>query len=406
MPTAELRETTSYGAPFTAATDPGVPGGRIASIDIVRGVVMVLMAIDHVRVYSGQPAGGPTPGIFFTRWITHFVAPAFLFLAGTSAYLYGQRVGDKRKLARYLVTRGLLLVLLELTVIRVAWTFNFDFAHYMLAGVIWMIGWCMVLLAEIVFLPQTAIAVGSLAVIVGHNVTNFYPAAMASLQEGGAAWLWKILYLGGAIQLGHNGPPLLILFVLVPWIAVMAAGYAFGPVMRMEPARRRTLCLRLGVATVAAFVVVRGLNVYGDPRPWSSGQPLSFLATTKYPASLSFLLMTLGPMFVLLGLVDGARGRIASVLETFGRVPFVYYLLHIPAIHLAACVVSLVREGAVNPWLFANHPMNPGPAPDGYMWSLPLLYLVWAIVVAALYLPCRWFARVRAEKRSALLSYL
>src|SRR5512144_2023389 len=148
---------------------------RIVSLDVVRGIVMILMAIDHVRVYSGQPAGGPTPGIFFTRWITHFVAPAFVFLAGTSAYLYGQRVGDTRKLARFLLTRGLWLVLLELTVLRVAWTFNFDFAHYLLAGVIWMIGWCMVLMSAIVFLPHTAIAVGSVAILLGHNLTDLFP---------------------------------------------------------------------------------------------------------------------------------------------------------------------------------------------------------------------------------------
>ena len=414
---------------------------RVVSIDIVRGVVMVLMAIDHVRVYSGQPAGGPTPGIFFTRWITHFVAPAFVFLAGTSAYLYGQRVSDRKQLARFLVTRGLWLVLLELTVLRVAWTFNFDFAHYLLAGVIWMIGWCMVLMSAIVFLPHAAIAVGSVAILLGHNLADVFPAALSAFRQGSAAWLWKILYLGGGIKLGENGPPLVILFVIVPWIAVMAAGYAFGPVMSASPERRRSVCMRLGLAMIAAFILLRGLDAYGDPRPWRRGappanrvaqsqattstappgqaarppaaaprpqmpRPLAFLNTAKYPASLSFLLMTLGPMFVLLALVESANGRMVHVLETFGRVPFFYYLLHIPLIHLAACVVSLIREGSVNPWLFANHPMMNGPAPDGYVWSLPLLYLVFAIVVAVLYVPCRWFARVRAESGNAVLRYL
>ena len=414
---------------------------RVVSIDIVRGVVMVLMAIDHVRVYSGQPAGGPTPGIFFTRWITHFVAPAFVFLAGTSAYLYGQRVGDRKRLARFLVTRGLWLVLLELTVLRVAWTFNFDFAHYLLAGVIWMIGWCMVLMSAIVFLPHAAIAVGSVAILLGHNLADVFPAALSAFRQGSAAWLWKILYLGGGIKLGENGPPLVILFVIVPWIAVMAAGYAFGPVMSASPERRRSVCMRLGLAMIAAFILLRGLDAYGDPRPWRRGappanrvaqsqattstaapgqatrppaaaprpqmpRPLAFLNTAKYPASLSFLLMTLGPMFVLLALVESANGRVAHVLETFGRVPFFYYLLHIPLVHLVACVVSLIREGSVNPWLFANHPMMNGPAPDGYVWSLPLLYLVFAIVVAVLYVPCRWFARVRAESGNAVLRYL
>jgi uncharacterized membrane protein len=417
----------------------------VTSIDVVRGVVMLLMAIDHVRVYSGQPAGGPTPGIFFTRWITHFVAPAFVFLAGTSAYLYGQRVGERTKVATFLLSRGLWLVLLELTVIRIGWTFNLDFANYMLAGVIWMIGWCMVLMSAIVFLPTRAIAVGALVIILGHNISDFFPAMSAAMRQSSLSGLWKILYLGGGVQLGESGPPLAVLFVIVPWIAVMAAGYAFGPVMQMAPDRRRSICLKVGVAATLAFVVLRAIDVYGDPRPWSkappprpapqrpqtappqaTGQPtagsnaqapatrpaprqmpkpLAFLNTAKYPASLSFLLMTLGPMFLLLGLVDGASGKAAAVLETFGRVPFFYYLLHIPLIHLAACVVSLIREGAVNPWLFLNHPMGNPPSPPGYIWSLPLLYLVWAIVVVALYFPCRWFARVRASSGSTWLRY-
>jgi len=409
------------------------------------------MAIDHVRVYSGQPAGGPSPGIFFTRWITHFVAPAFLFLAGTGAYLYGQRVQDRGKLARFLVTRGLWLVFLELTVIRVAWTFNFDFAHYMLAGVIWMIGWCMVLMAAIVYLPIAGIATLGIGIILLHNVTDYLPALGGAMRQGALAPLWKILYAGGGIQLGANGPPLVILFVLVPWIGVMAAGYAYGTVMTLSPERRRSISLRLGLAVTAAFILLRAIDAYGDPRPWSrppiavqraalknaprptppastpaapgaSQTPgravtppaprpqmpkaLAFLNTNKYPASLSFLLMTLGPMLVLLGLVEYARGPIAGALETFGRVPFFYYLLHIPLIHFAAIVVSFIREGSADSWLFTNHPMMNPPAPPGYLWSLPLLYLVWAIVVGVLYLACRWYGGVKAKSRSRWFSYL
>jgi uncharacterized membrane protein len=384
---------------------------RITSLDVVRGVVVVLMAIDHVRVYSGQPAGGPTPGIFFTRWITHFVAPAFLFLAGTGAYLYGQRVRDRGKLSRFLFTRGLWLVLLELTVIRVAWTFNFDFAHYMLAGVIWMIGWCMVLMAGLVYLPYAAIATLGVGIIALHNLTDYTPAFISAMEKSALAPVWQILYTGGAIQLGDNGPPLVILFVLVPWIGVMAAGYAYGRVMTLEPERRRRISIWLGLAVTVAFLVVRGIDAYGDPRAWHrapAAMPaaLAFLATNKYPASLSFLLLTLGPMLVLIGLVEHARGPIARALETFGRVPFFYYLLHIPVIHLAAVVVSFIREGKADPWLFANHPVMPGPAPRGYQWSLPLLYLVWAIVIGVLYIACRWFAGVKERSGSPLLKYL
>ncbi|HKQ61740.1 MAG TPA: heparan-alpha-glucosaminide N-acetyltransferase domain-containing protein [Candidatus Polarisedimenticolaceae bacterium] len=371
---------------------------RVASLDLVRGVVMVLMAIDHVRVYAGVPAGAPTPGVFFTRWITHFVAPGFAFFAGTSAYLHGRKLGNRNALARFLLTRGAWLVLLELTVLRVAWTFNFDFAHYMLAGVIWMLGWCMILLAGAIYLPTPVVGAIGVAIIVLHNL----------IPASGTHALLKILYLGGAVDLGFA--PLLVLYVLVPWIGVMMAGYAFGTVMTRPTGQRRALCLRLGMAVTLTFLALRALDLYGDPRPWHAQDgipaPLAFINTTKYPASLSFLLMTLGPLLILLAFAEGWHGRVARWLETFGRVPLFYYLLHIPLIHVAACVVSLIREGAVNPWLFGNHPLAPPEVPEGYRWSLPLLYLVWAVCVAALYFPCRWFADLRARRRSRWLSYL
>ena len=384
---------------------------RISSLDIARGIVMILMAIDHVRVYAGVPPGGPTPGVFFTRWITHFVAPAFVFLAGTAAYLHGRKLADRGALAKFLLTRGAWLVLLELTVIRVAWTFNFDFANYMLAGVIWVIGWCMILLAAAIHLPVVALGVAGTAIIALHNITNLFGGRIGqAFGDAGPNWLLKILYFGGAVHLGgEGGPPLLILYVIVPWIGVMMAGYAFGRVMELSAERRRVVSLRLGVALIALFVALRAPDVYGDPNAWRQSRLpaiFAFLNTAKYPASLLFLLMTLGPMFVVIGLAERWRGRVAKVAETFGRVPMFYYLLHIPVIHAAACLVSLAREGRVNPWLFGNHPLAPPEVPPGYQWSLALLYLVVALSVLALYFPSRWFARVRATKRSRWLSYL
>jgi uncharacterized membrane protein len=279
----------------------------------------------------------------------------------------------------------------------------------MLAGVIWMIGWCMVLMAVLVHLPLTAIGALGVAIIAGHNLLDLAaPAIQGWFGDAGPPGLLRVLYFGGAVELWPGGPPLLVLFVVVPWIAVMMAGYAFGAVMSWPADRRRTFCVRLGLALTIAFVVLRALDVYGDPRPWHASRwpaLLAFLNTTKYPASLSFLLMTLGPTIVAVGLAERWSGRVAQVFVTFGRVPLLYYLLHIPVIHAAALVVSLIREGHVDPWLFGNHPMAPPPVPDGYVWSLPLLYGVFAICVAALYLPCRAFARVRAERRAPWMTW-
>ncbi|HEX7961171.1 MAG TPA: heparan-alpha-glucosaminide N-acetyltransferase domain-containing protein, partial [Terriglobales bacterium] len=199
---------------------------RIASVDFARGVAMILMAIDHVRVYSGVPAGGPTPGIFLTRWITNFVAPAFVFLAGTAAFLHGRKLANRSALSRFLLVRGIWLIFLELTILRVAWTFNFDFAHYMLAGVIWMLGWCMIIMSAAVYLPTRAVGIIGLLIIALHNVTDLFRGQLAhTFGEAGPNWLLKLLYFGGAIDLGPSGPPLLILYVIVPWIGVMMAGY-------------------------------------------------------------------------------------------------------------------------------------------------------------------------------------
>jgi uncharacterized membrane protein len=395
--------------PAAAAAPAPTVTTRIASIDLIRGAVMVLMAIDHVRVYAGVPPGGPTPGVFFTRWVTHFCAPAFLFLAGTSAFYYGRKHAD---LSRFLLIRGAWLVLLELTVLRVAWTFNFDFAQYEMAGVIWAIGWSMILLAALVKLPLAAVGTIGLVMIAGHN--------LIPLPQGDVGPLWKILYVGfwaGPIQFGPNGPTLIVLYSVIPWVGVMAAGYAFGQLLTLEPARRNRLCLRIGLGATALFLLLRGFNLYGDPNPWSAagqggdGAPpmpalLSFLNTTKYPASLSFLLMTLGPTIALIPLLERARGAVARFVAVFGRVPFFYYVLHIPLIHALALVVSRIRLGEVSPWLFANHPMGNPPPPDGYTWSLGLLYLVFAVTIALLYFPCRWFSDLKARRSDWWLRYL
>ncbi len=375
---------------------------RIASLDIVRGAVMVLMAIDHVRVFAGVPAGGATPDVFFTRWVTHFCAPAFVFLAGTAAYLYGRKVESRAALATFLLTRGLWLVLLELTLLRFGWTFNFDYAQFTFAGVIWAIGWSMVLLAGLVWLPTAAVAALGLTIIVAHNAV-----APLIYNVESPSWFLRVLYAGEGFQLGGDGWNVAILYVLIPWVGVMAAGYGFGAVMRQPVEGRRRLCLTIGVAAVALFVLLRATGLYGDPRPWSPGQPaLLFLNTAKYPASLLFLLMTLGPVLIVLPSLENARGRLARWLSVFGQVPFFYYVLHIPLIHVLAVLISLVRTPESTGWLVANHPLMPPEVPAGYQWSLALLYAVTALVVVALYFPCRWYAKKKAESKSRWISFL
>ena len=388
---------------------------RIESIDLVRGAVMVLMAIDHVRVYSGVPAGGPTPGVFFTRWITHFCAPAFIFLAGTSIFLYARR---HRDVSRYLLTRGAWLVLLEFTFLRLMWTFNLDFRHYEMAGVIWVIGICMILMAALVKLPVAVVGTIGVVIMAAHNLMDPHMGALLQRMDANRlSGLWKILYVGffaGPIQFGADSPNLFVLYSIVPWIGVMAAGYGFGKIVTLDPPQRRRLCFAIGLGAIALFLLLRGFNLYGDPRPWHGPVPgrsnmpayLSFLNCSKYPASLLFLLMTLGPMIALLPLLEGARGFVARAITMFGRVPFFYYVLHIPLIHALALVVSKVRLGYVSPWLFANHPMgNPEP-PEGYTWGLPLLYLVWAVAIVVLYFACRWYSDRKARRNHWWLQYL
>jgi uncharacterized membrane protein len=242
---------------------------------------------------------------------------------------------------------------------------------------------------------------GGVALMALHNVVM--PALVPSMPIP----LRAVLYT--AFQDPPLGP-LMVLYSLIPWIGVMAAGYGFGAVLTLEPVRRDRLCYAIGAAGAALFLLLRGFNLYGDPRPWTTGTPmpavLAFLNTTKYPASLSFLLMTLGPTIALMPPLERARGAVARWLTVFGRVPFFFYLLHIPLIHALAVLVSVARQGQVSPWLFTNHPMGNPPPPDGYTWSLGLLYLVWAMAIAILYLACRWFADLKARRPEAWLKFL
>jgi uncharacterized membrane protein len=354
---------------------------RINSVDFVRGLVMVLMAFDHVRVYSGLPPGGPDAGIFFTRWVTHFCAPAFVFLSGTSAYLYGVKLNDIKNLASYLLTRGLLLVMLELTVIRFFWTFNFNYGEFTLAGVIWMLGWCMVIMALLVRLKPKVIGMVGLAIIflqqVFSLVPNFLPATLDTY--------WEFIYSSG-----NEGPAFItILYVIVPWIGVMMAGYGFGIILQMEPGRRRKSMIRIGLGATLLFVIAGSAVAYVNPNGDEAPFIFRLLNQRKYPASQFYLLMTLGPTILLMPFVEKTESFISKAIVIFGKVPFFYYLLHIPLIHITALIVQFIKYGQLHPEWYNNAPYV-WFEPE-YHWSLGLLYLVFVIDVVILYLACKWY---------------
>jgi uncharacterized membrane protein len=325
----------------------------------------------------------------------------FIFLAGTSAYLYGARGRTVGEVSRFLLTRGLWLIVIEFTLVRLGWTFSFDL-NFFVAQVIWAIGATMVALAGLVYLPRWAIAAVALTMIGGHNLLD----GIRAEQLGAAGGLWTILHQRGLLQLGPD-TKLYVLYPLIPWIGVMAAGYALGPVFRLDPVARRYWLLTLGALSTAGFIVLRALNLYGDPVPWVTQDGwvatlLSFLNCEKYPPSLFYLAMTLGPGLLLLAAFEHARGWLADAITTYGRVPFFYYVLHIFVIHAFAVAFAWLTVGNVA-WLFGDPPID---KPAGYGLSLPGIYLVWLLVILALYPACRWFASVKQRRREWWWSYL
>jgi uncharacterized membrane protein len=365
---------------------------RVSAVDLLRGTVMVLMAIDHVRVYSGMPSGGRDAGIFFTRWVTHFCVPAFVFLAGTSAFLYGQKINNSSALAKFLFTRGLLLVLFELTLIRFCWTFNLDYAAFTLAGVIWMLGFCMVLISVIIRLPLRAIWITGLAIIFLQQLFAKAPSLLPQNWRFHFGWFWEFIYSSDL-----DGPPgIHILYVIVPWIGVMMVGYGFGSLFKMDPLARRKICLRIGLAAISLFFIVGGLTIAFNHEN-KNELPFIFrlLGQQKYPPSQLYLLMTLGPIIALVPFAEKAKGWFANALIVFGRVPLFYYLLHIPLIHVAALVLNFIREGNAHQDWYNTAPYS--QVPEEHKWGLPLLYLVFVIVEAILFLICRWYAGFKSS---------
>jgi uncharacterized membrane protein len=370
---------------------------------------MILMAIDHTRDFFGAPGVNPTDlasttvPLFFTRWVTHFCAPGFFLLTGTGAYL-SLRKKSKPELSRFLFTRGLWLIFLGLVVTRgFGWQFNFDY-HLTMLFILWALGWAMIVLSVLVYLPASVVAAFGIVMIATHNLLD-------SVRSSNP--IWTILHSPNFI-VNHPEHAVFVPYALIPWVGVTAVGYSLGQIYAnsWSSARRKAFLLPVGIGLTAAFFILRAINLYGDPRRWATQKSatftvLSFLNATKYPPSLLFLLMTLGPVLLFLWAVDARTPGWLRQALIIGKVPMFYYLLHIPLIHLIAIAVCYARYGQVH-WMFESPTIGRFPItpPPGWGFSLPIVYLVWACVVLMLYPLCRWFAGLKQRRNDAWLSYL
>jgi len=378
---------------------------RIAGIDVVRGAVMVLMALDHVRDYVTELRFTPenlargTAMLFATRWVTHFCAPAFFLLAGLGIGISGQRGTPGGVVSRYLVARGLWLLVLELIITPIGWRFSFDLLPAF-ALVLWALGWSMILMAALIHLPIGVLAVLSVVMVAGHNLFD----GVQPQSLGRFAGLWIVLH-GPGFAIPNV---LLIGYPLIPWIAVMALGYTMAVFYQWEAARRRKYLVALGTGAVLLFIGLRTFNAYGNTFPWTAQRSpaltvASFLNLRKYPPSLQFLLMTLGPTFIALAFAERARGAFTRWLSAYGRVPLFFYVVHIFVAHALAVLLAFAQSGE---WRSIPIITAPESLPEWYGVGLPGVYFAWVTVVLLLYYPCRWFARLKETRTDWWLRYL
>ena len=381
-----------------AAAAPGglIRPARIDSVDLLRGAVMVIMALDHSRDFFTNVPYDPTdlahvtPALFFTRWITHFCAPVFMLLAGTGARLSLRRGKSKRELSWFLLTRGLFLVVADETVMMFLWGSRPP-GFPIIGATLWGLGWSMVVLAAVIHLPDAAIAAFGCALVLFHNAFDGL---------GNGTLLGTFLHAG--FYPAGQRPALWVGYSLVPWAGVMALGYVGARVLEWDAARRRKALLATGAAMCAAFVLLRWSNLYGDAVKWTPDHPLmSFFNCSKYPPSLLYLFMTLGPAIFALAFLEKVRGAAAAAVLIYGRVPMFFYFAHIALLHWAAIAVSALAHKPV-PWAASfMAPMLPDQG-----WGLPVVYLGWILAVAALYAPCRWYMDLKRRSDFWLLGYV
>ena len=399
---------------------------RMNSIDALRGLVMVFMCLDHTREFFGDLRVAPeelettTPLLFFTRWITHFCAPTFVFLAGVSAWFYGQNVGNKHELASFLLTRGLWLVFLEFTVVYFGWMQCVGYFPLMFI-VIGAIGVSMMALAALIWLPYWMIACVGIGIVALHNCLDGLTVANPGLLSD----VWAIVHKGGSLDYIESAIriPIEVGYPILAWIGVIACGYAFGRVLQQDPLSRSRACFITGTIGIALFVILRAVNGYGDPQPWSPQSSdaftlLSFLKCSKYPPSLLYLLMTLGPALIVLGLFDRwfvnsesigqPEPRALSALLVFGRVPLFFYVVHLYLIHTLDRLLYWVARGEpVSPLQIAFDCFgNEKPFPEIYGFDVIVFYTAWPLMLLILWPLCRWFGQLKRNGKSWIWSYL
>ena len=389
---------------------------RIDSIDVLRGLAMILMALDHVRDYTNygylyiDPTNldTTTPGLFFTRWITHFCAPVFVFLAGTSAFLYGSQKQSKKTLSKFLFTRGLWLIFVELTVVNLAWTFDFGLSLHIFQ-VIWAIGICMVFLSALIYLNRKLLIAIGLIILVGHNLLDGITAQGNDL----GSILWYLTHQQGAAFFNNGETMLFIAYPFLPWLGIMILGYCFGSLYHKDfnSSIRKKWLLTLGISSIIIFVVLRYTNLYGNLTPWNKEENftytiMSFINTTKYPPSLLYALMTLGPAMVLLYLIDAVKNMWTNMLVVIGRVPFFYYIIHLYLIHFIGLIGLLILGENWNEFILTSERFTSGYlATKGF--DLWVTYVVWIIVVILLYPICKKYMIYKLENKDKWwLSYL
>jgi uncharacterized membrane protein len=386
---------------------------RVQSIDLLRGIVMIIMALDHVRDYFHADAFLFNPldldktnvALFITRWVTHFCAPVFVFLAGTSAFMVGMRKG-KKELAAFLLKRGFWLIILEFSIINFAWFFNFSFSFYALT-VIWALGIGMIVLSAAIYLSFRTILVVGLILVLGHNAVDGIHVDGTGVDAMG----WSLLHDPRIFQLGYFKT--FVGYPLLPWVGTMMLGYCLGSLYSpsFDPQKRKKTLIQLGITSIAAFVIIRYINVYGDPIPWSLQKDgvftvLSFFNVTKYPPSLFYLLITLGPALIFLAYSEKLTGKIAQYVIALGRVPMFFYIVHIYFIHIIAMIAAVATGFHVSDMVF-NTWVTDSPNLKGYGFSLGVTYLVWIAVVLVLFPLCLWFDKYKtAHKEKVWLSYM